>query len=296
MELRALRYFVTVAEELHFGRAAGRLHVAQPAVSQQIARLERELGTRLLDRSPHKVALTTAGSRVLDAARDALAAADRVAVAARLGWGGNTVRIGTAAGLTARLERGIDALHAQHPEFEVVLADLPLADRLAALRRGELDLALARGQVFGPGLRVLPAWTEPLHAVVPACHWLAGRDVVTLRELAASALRLPCQTNHPELHNAAIASLHAARVQPLLGRPAGSAAETVVEIGLSSLGGGPGNWTLLPADLVEVAGSSRVRSIPLDPPAYVTGCVITVADHLPGCVEKAISAFRDAVA
>jgi hypothetical protein len=65
---------------------------------------------------------------------DALAAADRVAAAARLAWGGRTVRVGTAAGLTARLERGIDALHAQHPEFELVLADLPLADRLAALR------------------------------------------------------------------------------------------------------------------------------------------------------------------
>lgn len=296
MELRALRYFVAVAEERHFGRAAERLHVAQPAVSQQIARLERELGVRLLDRSPRKVALTDVGTRVLDAARDALAAADRVTVTARLAWGGTTVRIGTAAGLTARLERGIDALHAQYPEFELVLADLPLADRLAALRRGELDLALARGRIFGPGLRALPAWTEPLHAVVSLRHPLARRDVVALRELTGSTLRLPCKTNHPELHDAAISALNAADVQQsLFGRPAGSAAETVVEIG-SSGSDGPGSWALLPADLVDVAGSSRVRSIPLDPPAHVTGCVITVADHLPGCVEKAAEAFRDAVA
>jgi DNA-binding transcriptional LysR family regulator len=295
VELRALRYFVAVAEERHFGRAAERLHVAQPAVSQQIARLERELGTRLLDRSPRKVALTGAGTRVLDAARDALSAADRVAAAARLAWGGTTVRIGTAAGLTARLERGIDALHAQHPEFELVLADLPLADRLAALRRGELDLALARGRIFGPGLRALPAWTEPLHAVVSVHHPLARRDVVALRELAGSMLRLPCKTSHPELHDAASSALNAADMQPLLGRPAGSAADTVVEIG-SSGSDGPGSWALLPADLVDLAGSSRVRSIPLDPPANVTGCVITVADRLPGCVEKAVEAFRDAVA
>jgi DNA-binding transcriptional LysR family regulator len=295
VELRALRYFVAVAEERHFGRAAERLHVAQPAVSQQIARLERELGTRLLDRSPRKVALTDAGTRVLDAARDALAAADRVAAAARLAWGGTTVRIGTAAGLTARLERGIDALHAQHPEFELVLADLPLADRLTGLRRGELDLALARGRIFGPGLRALPAWTEPLHAVVSVHHPLARRDVVALRELAGSTLRLPCKTSHPELHDAASSALNAADVQPLLGRPAGSAADTVVEIG-SPGSDGPGSWALLPADLVDLAGSSRVRSIPLDPPAHVTGCVITVADHLPGCVEKAAEAFRDAVA
>jgi DNA-binding transcriptional LysR family regulator len=295
VELRALRYFVTVAEERHFGRAAERLHVAQPAVSQQIARLERELGTRLLDRSPRKVALTDAGTRVLDAARDALAAADQVAVAARFAWSGTTVRVGTAAGLTARLERGIDALRAQHPEFELVLADLPLADRLAALRRGELDLALARGRIFGPGLRALPAWTEPLHAVVSVRHPLARRDVVTLRELAGSTLRLPCKSNHPELHDAAVSALNAAGAQPLLGRPAGSALDTVVEIG-SSGSDGPGSWALLPADLVDLAGSSRVRSIPLDPPAHVPGCVITVADHLPGCVEKAVEAFRDAVA
>jgi hypothetical protein len=69
----------------------------------------------------------------------------------------------------------------------------------------------------------------------------------------------------------------------------------VAEIG-SSGSDDPGSWALLPADLGDLAGSSRVRSIPLDPPAYVTGCVITVDAHLPGCVEKAVEAFRDAVA
>ncbi|HEY6786463.1 MAG TPA: LysR family transcriptional regulator, partial [Trebonia sp.] len=77
-EARGARGPESAVARHHFGRAAKRLHVAQPAVSQQIARLERELGTRLLDRSPRKVALTDAGTRVLDAARDALAAADRV--------------------------------------------------------------------------------------------------------------------------------------------------------------------------------------------------------------------------
>lgn len=293
MELRALRYFATVAEERHFGRAAERLHIAQPAVSQQIARLERELGTRLLDRSPRRVTLTAAGARVLDAARETLAAADRVTAAARLVWGdGAAVRVGTTAGLTARLERGIDAVRAQHPEAELVLADLPLAERLAALRRDELDLVLARGRIFGPGLRVLPAWKESLHAVVSARHPLAGRSRVALRELAGSTLRLSGQDSHPELHDAAMAALNAADVQPALGRPAGSAAETVVEVGSS----GTGSWALLPADLVDLAGSSRVRSIPLDPPVSVTGCVITHSGHLPECVEKTVETFREAVA
>jgi hypothetical protein len=105
---------------------------------------------------------------------------------------------------------------------------------------------------------------------------------------------VPCKVSHPELHDPAVFALHAAGVQPLPGRPAGSAAGTVLEIGLSSPGD-PGSWALLPADLVDQTGSSRVRSIPLDPPAHVTGCVIIVAGHLPGCVEKAVEAFRDAV-
>lgn len=293
MELRALRYFVTVAEERHFGRAAERLHVAQPAVSQQIARLERELGTRLLDRTPRRVALTASGTRVLGAAREALAAADRVTAAVRVPWGlGSTIRIGTTAGLTARLERGIDALRAQHPDSELVLADRPLADRLAALRRGELDLALARGRVYGQGLRVRPAWKEPMHAVLPAGHPLAGEETVHLSDLTGSTLRLSCQDSYPELHDAAAAALDAAGVQPVLGRPAGSALETVVEIGTS----GSGSWALLPADLVDLAGSRRVRSVPLDPPACLTGCVITADDDLPECVEMAVKAFCDAVA
>jgi hypothetical protein len=92
-----------------------------------------------------------------------------------------------------------------------------------------------------------------------------------------------------------VSALRAGGVRPLLGRPAGSAADTLVEIG--SVGSdGPRSWALLPADLVEQVGSSRVRSIPLDPPAHLTGCVITVADRLPGCVEKAVEAFREAVA
>jgi DNA-binding transcriptional LysR family regulator len=280
---------VTVAEERHFGRAAERLHIAQPTVSQQIARLERELGTRLLHRSPRRVSLTDAGRRVLDAARDAIAAADRVAAATHAA--SDTVRIGTAAGLTGRLERGIDALRVLHPTFELVLADLPLAARLDALRRGDLDLALARGTVSAPGLRALPAWSEPLHAVVSARHPAAQRDVITLGELAGSVLRLPSRGSHPALHEAATAALGLAGIRPPLGRPAGSVQDTVVEVGSDAR-----SWALLPADLVEVTRSTRVRSIPLDPPVWVTGCVVTTDDVPPGCVQKAVAAFRDAVA
>jgi DNA-binding transcriptional LysR family regulator len=289
VELRALRYFVAVAEERHFGHAAERLHIAQPAVSQQIARLERELGVRLLDRSPRRVELTDAGRRVLAAARDALAAADRVVAAAGKPTG--TVRIGTAGGLTDRLERGIDALRAHDLAFEPVLVDLPVAARFAALRRGELDLALARGLVDAPGLRVLPAWSEPLHAVVSARHRLAERDAVTLRELADGVLRLPPRGCDPALYEVVTRALDRSGLHPRLGRPAGTTANTVVEIGSD-----PDSWALLPAEQVAPTRSGRVRSIPLDPPLSVTGCVVAPDDMAPECVHRAVTAFRDAVA
>lgn len=289
MELRALRYFVTVAEELHFGRAAERLSIAQPAVSQQVARLERELGVRLLDRSPRHVRLTEAGRRVLDTARDALAAAERVRAAA----GEPTptvVRIGTAAGLTARLERGIDVLRGRSPAFEVVLIDLPVAARLGALRRGELDLALARGVASAPGLRVLPTWSEPLHAVVSSHHPAAGCATVSIANLADSVLRAPGRECDPPLHDALDHALRESGVRLKLGRPAGTPQNTIVEVGSD-----PRSWAVLPADQVAETDSARVRAIPLDPPVSVVGSVIT-----PECVPTqtaacAVAAFRDAV-
>jgi DNA-binding transcriptional LysR family regulator len=283
MELRALRYFVTVADELHFGRAAERLGIVQPAVSQQVARLERELGVLLLDRSPRAVRLTDAGHRVLDAAREALAAADRVHTAARRS--GRTVRIGTTPGIAERLERGIDALRERNPEFEPILIDLPVTDRLNALRRGELDLALSRGITCARGLRVLPAWSEPLHAVVSARHPAADRDAVALRDLADFVLRLPTREADQPLYEAVTAAFRDAGVVPRLGRPAGTPQNTLVEVGSD-----PDSWALLPAE--QITGSPRVRSIPLDPPLAVTGSVLTRDDGTADfCVETVVKAF-----
>jgi DNA-binding transcriptional LysR family regulator len=229
VELRALRYFVAVADELHFGRAAERLHIAQPAVSRRIAQLERELGVRLLDRSPRRVRLTAAGHRVLAAARDALAAADRVQAAA--GAPAGAMRIGTAAGFTARLERGIDALR-KHPSalgVDVVLVDLPLAARLDTVRRGEIDLALARGVRSAPGLRVLPTWTEQLFAIVSAQHLAAGRSTVDLADLAVGELRIPSRDHGLFLPDDLTAAMRKAGVEARVGRLAGTVQDTIVE-------------------------------------------------------------------
>jgi DNA-binding transcriptional LysR family regulator len=285
VELRTLRYFVTVADELHFGRAAERLHIAQPAVSRQIAGLERELGVRLFDRSPRRVRLTEAGHRVLDVAREALAAADRVRVAARERAG--VMRIGTGTGqFTARLERGIDALREKAPGFDVVLVDLPLTGRLNALRQGEIDLALARGVRSAPGLRVLPTWTESLFAVVSTRHPAAAHAVVGVAELAAGPLRTS-QDHDPSV----VTALRDAGLQRRPAHRPRSVQDTIVEVGSD-----PRSWTVLPADQVAEIRSTRVRAIPLEPRTTITGSVV-VSDDLPcACAAAHVAAFGDAMA
>ncbi|WP_290061311.1 LysR family transcriptional regulator [Amycolatopsis solani] len=289
MELRALRYFVAVADELHFGRAAERLHVAQPAVSQQIARLERELGVRLLDRSPRRVRLTAAGQRVLEAARGTLAAAGQVQIAAQQVV--PLVRIGTAPGMTARLERGIDAFRERAPEFDVVLADLPVEARLNALRQGDLDLALTRGVRSAPGLEVLPAWTERLYAVVSRRHPAADRGAVGRTELAGGTLRLPAREHDPPLHDAVALALSETGWHLAAGRPTGTLQETIVEVGSE-----PRSWTVLPADQVAEIRSTRVRAIPLEPAITIDGSVVVAPDTANSAAECAVAAFRDEAA
>lgn len=290
MELRALTYFVAVAEELHFGRAAERLRIVQPAVSQQVARLERELGVSLFDRSPRRVRLTEAGHRVLAAARETLAAADRVRDAANDPL--TRVRIGTTAGLTARLERGIDALRQHNPSFEVVLVDLPVVDRLNALRRGELDLALARGVRSAPGLRVSPTWSEPLRVMISRDHRLAGEAVADITALARNTLRVPSRDTDPPLHDAIDAAFRHTGLRPTFGRPLGTIQDAVVEIGSD-----PHSWALLPADQVAETDSPRVRILPLDPPIAITGSVVTAehpSDQATCTYACAVAAFSDA--
>src|SRR5712672_3278690 len=119
VELRQLTYFVAVAEELSFGRAAERLHIVQPAVSQEIRRLERELGVPLFDRSSRHVRLTAAGERLLPEARAVLAAAGRVREVAAGADG--ILRVGTSQGLGERLDRALEELRTTAPGLQVRL-------------------------------------------------------------------------------------------------------------------------------------------------------------------------------
>lgn len=184
MELRQLRYFVTVAETLHFGRAAELLHIAQPSVSQQVRRLERELGAALLDRSPRHVRLTAAGEHFLPAARAVLAAeeAARTAVTDFTHPRRRTLRIGTSTGLGDHLDRVLEQLAraaatAGIEPAGVELVAEPVRERLTQVAEGRLDAAFVRGEVrtpgLLPGLRTIPVWPDPLWVALPARHPVA---------------------------------------------------------------------------------------------------------------------------
>ncbi|MEU6479951.1 LysR family transcriptional regulator [Streptomyces sp. NPDC047017] len=274
MELRQLTYFVTVAEELHFGRAADRLHIVQSAVSQQIQRLERDLGAELFDRSPRRVRLTAAGERLLPQARTVLAAAERARAAVAPPAG---LRIGTSTGLGGHLDRVLAAFAERAPDVPVELASLPVADRPARVAGGELDAAFVRAADPVPGLRVVPLWQDPLVAALPASHPLAARAELDLAELAGLPLTLTSRRDNPALVDLVIGACHAAGFEPPPGPAGGSLQDTLATIGTRPL------WTVVYASHAGLLHSPRVAFVPFRAPglALPTGLAVRAAGPSP---------------
>lgn len=192
MELRQLEYFVAVVEEANFTRAAQRVHVAQPAVSAQIGRLERELGQRLLDRSRREVRPTAAGAAVLPYAKAALAAVDDVRLAvdelSRLVRG--TVTIGTVTAHSVDVPGLLAEFHAEYPSVEITLSTANSDQLIDAVRSGDLDTAIVS---VGPderpaGLDIEVVTDESVDAAVGLADELAGHATVSLAQLAQRPL------------------------------------------------------------------------------------------------------------
>ncbi len=188
MDLRHLRYFVTVADELHFGRAAARLHMAQPPLSQQIKRLERELGLQLFERTRRKVELTLAGEILLAEARRAVTQADRVLDLARdvrTGEAGR-VRIGfVGSALYGPLPALLQALRRQAPEITLSILEMETGPQLTGLVDDRLDLGFMRPPESVSPLAVRVLLSEELIAVLPQQHPHPGGEPVPLTALAA---------------------------------------------------------------------------------------------------------------
>lgn len=187
VELRHLRCFVAVADELHFGRAAERLGMAQPPLSQQIARLEEKLGTRLFERTSRRVELTEAGSVLVGHARRLLAAAEEaVSSVQRVGRGeAGTISVGfTTAAMLLELPAIIRRFRARYPGVHLDLREMSTASQLAALREGELDLGFVRQPAPESLIHIEPAMREPLVVAVGTEHRCAGMETVAPAELA----------------------------------------------------------------------------------------------------------------
>lgn len=187
MEFRQLQYFLMLAEEQNFCRAARRLHIAQPSLSQQIQQLERELGTELFDRSSRPVRLTNAGQLFLGDARDLVRGVEEAARQVRRAGRGEAgrVRVGYSYGglydlVLALLRR----LRAAWPEINMVVRQLPARDQIPALRARQVDVVLGRvTEPAGSDIVVHPLREEALIAILPAGHRLATGRTVQLANL-----------------------------------------------------------------------------------------------------------------
>ena len=188
MELRHLRYFVAVAEELHFGRAAVRLHMAQPPLSQQIRKLEEELEVKLFLRARRRVELTHAGRVFLVEARQVLSLAERAADAAKRADRGQIGPLVVACGPIAVhtvLPTILRAFRARFPEVGITLRELTMLEVPEALQQRTADVGLLMPYFQSETLQREIVLTVPMVAALPKSHPLAGRRRIRLNQLAS---------------------------------------------------------------------------------------------------------------
>ncbi len=187
LDLRKLRYFVAVADKLHFGRASEELHIAQPVLSRQIRALEKDLGAALFTRDRHGVVLTDAGRQLMADAGPLLGSADavrrRVTVAAH---GSRRLAVGFRTGIPVIPAARV--FEARHPDVVLDVQRIEWDDQATMLLDGRIDVGFVRLPIDQAGLRVIPLYTEPLMVVLPAGHRLAGKEEVTEADLAGEPL------------------------------------------------------------------------------------------------------------
>lgn len=282
MELRHLRYFVAVAEELHFRRAADRLHVAQPAVSAQVRKLEDELGVRLLERTHRSVTLTGPGVTMLHEARRLLEQVDlaRVAVRNAHEQAASRLRVGyLPTCLPASIPRVLQRLSTAVPNLQSTLEPGLCLELIGAVRERRLDAAIVSLPSPIAGLRRVVLCRQRAVAVLPLDHDLALRDEIQLTQLAPDRIVvLPRETNRA-FHDAVVASCHEAGISPTLVETLDASIERVL-LAIASGGG----MALLPESVAERYLPAGVALVPvvsetlLVPTAVITR---TESQHVP---------------
>jgi len=282
MELRHLRYFVAVAEELHFSRAAERLHIAQPAVSEQIRQLEEELGVRLLNRTKRNVSLTEAGAALLTEARRVLQRVDVARLATHEVRDRTTarLRIGyTPASLPSSVPKALQRLAASMKDLEVTLEPGFGLELITDVRDERLDAAIVSLPAPTAGLRTTQLGQERAVAALPVGHRHAIRPAIRLDQVAPERIVvLPREASRP-FYDAVLAACQSAALSPSLVETRG----TCVEPALLAVASGAGIG-LLPESVADRYSTPGVRFVPIDGehPAVSTA-VVTRRDsaHLP---------------
>jgi len=217
MELRHLRYFVAVAEELHFGRAAARVQIVQPALSRQIRALEEEMGLRLLERDRRRVALTPAGAVFLDDARLLLERAARAVEAARRADRGElgSLRIGyVPAMVSTGLPEIVRGFRKRFPDVEVRLQEMNPAMQVEALLGDRVDVGFVRGPIHEPALAAETVLEEPLVAALPSGHRLSRHRRLGIAMLAGEPFVLQARWRGPGSHDQILAICRRAGFSP----------------------------------------------------------------------------------
>jgi DNA-binding transcriptional LysR family regulator len=226
MELRHLRYFVAVAEEGHVTRAAERLGIQQPPLSQQIQALERELDAPLFRRKPRGVELTPAGLALLDEARAILARTEAAVAATKRAAQGEAGRIGlgftSSASFHPFVPRAIRAFRERHPLVALALEESGTTELVAALRARAIDAAFVRSPVGeSADIFVRPLLEETMVAALPSGHPLSrAADPLPLAALAGETFILYRRPVGPGLHDAIIAACDRAGFSPVIGQQA----------------------------------------------------------------------------
>jgi DNA-binding transcriptional LysR family regulator len=269
MELRHLRYFVAVAEEGHVTRAAERLGIQQPPLSQQIHTLERELDAQLFHRKPRGVELTPAGRALFDEAKAILARAEEAIAATRRAAHGEAGRIGigftSSASFHPFVPRAIRAFREQHPLVALALEESGTVELVEALRRQAIDAAFVRSPVAeSADLTIRPLLEEPMVAALPSGHRLSAEsDTLPLAALANDTFILYRRPVGPGLHDAIIAACDRAGFSPQIGQEAPRMLST-----LSLVAAGLG-VTVVPASMSRLEAEG-VAYRQLDPSAQLT--------------------------
>ncbi len=218
VDLRQMRYFVAVAEERHFGRAAGRLHMAQPPLSQAIRSLEDELGVELLHRTTRRVELSDAGAAYLSRVRAILADVDDAGSTARRVAAGSIghLRIGCVGSVTYSLLPDLSRQLAEElPGVDFSFRGEMLGpDLVAALHDGAIDIALLRPPVTDPTLTLTDLRSDRLVVALPADHPLAGREGVRVRDLRETPLIVHSADRRSVMHDLVLGLFHTVGVAP----------------------------------------------------------------------------------